>query len=58
MKVSISYSNRSKSKQTSVLNQESDAEWKLLHSVWADAGKVLSPPPFQPGSTNVQEQLT
>lgn len=43
MKVRISYANRFKSKQTSVLNdQGSDAKWGLLHSVWPAAGEVLS----------------
>lgn len=57
MKVWISYSNRSKSKQTSALNQGSDAKWRLLHSVWADAEKVLSLPLFNLDQQNVQEQL-
>lgn len=42
MKVRISYANRIKSKQTSVLNdQGSDAKWGLLHSVWP-AAEVLA----------------
>lgn len=43
MKVRISYANRFKSKQASVLNDHgSDAKRGLLHSTWPTAGEVLS----------------